>query len=65
MKKTILTTVGLALMALTHMAASQDLADFGIPASSDNPDAVRQVEVPGAVTEVTNQTLDRPVVSGA
>ena len=65
MKKTILTTVGLALMALTPMAASQDLADFGIPASSDNPDAVRQVEAPGAVTEVTNQTLDRPVVSGA
>ena len=46
MKKTILTTVGLALMALTPMAASQNLADFGIPASSDNPDAVRQVEAP-------------------
>jgi hypothetical protein len=65
MKKTILTTVGLALLALTPIAASQDLADFGIPASSDNPDAVRQVKAPGAVTEVTNKALGKPVVSGA
>jgi hypothetical protein len=48
---------------MASVAAGQSLADFGIPASSDNPEAVREVKNPAAVKNTMNEALGQEVTS--
>jgi len=61
MKKTVLRT--LLLISMTAVAAGQSLADFDIPASSDNPEALRGVQNAAAVKTTVNAALGQEVTS--
>ncbi len=66
-KKVTSVAIPLLLMfaATTDLSFGQSLADFGIPASSDNADAIRTIQDPGAVKKTENEKLGEPVVSAA
>jgi hypothetical protein len=54
-----------SLCVFATAATAQDLADFGIPAASDNPASERAVKDPGSVTTTENEVLDQPVISAS
>ena len=66
MKTPVLGTVAVALLA--SLTPCQNLADFGIPASSDTPaqaEALREVKAPDKVKATANADLGEKVISGA
>lgn len=64
MTRLLTTCIGmLFLVAAPSMA--QDLADFGIPAASDNPEQLREVQEPDQVTKTENEELGEEVVKAA
>ncbi|MDG2053725.1 MAG: hypothetical protein P8J86_03360 [Phycisphaerales bacterium] len=63
--KKLLTSLIAPVFLSTSICLAQDLADFGIPAASDNPAQERTVKDPAAVTTTENSELDEKVISAA